>query len=119
VARKERIVRDYHTAPDPTDALDIPPWVPVIVQAAARQEYAEAVGFSKQQAHVATIKRLATDQRMRHVWQELMKKTGRGSGYAHPADERVVFGPVIEPVIEHGWDEMPKDRRLQEQAAAQ
>jgi hypothetical protein len=119
VARKERIVRDYHATPAPTDALDLPPWVPVIVQAAARQEYAEAVRFSKEQAHVAAIKRLATDQRMRDVWRELMKKSGRGGGYAYPANERAVFGPVIEPVIEHGWDGIPKDRRLQQQAEAQ
>ncbi len=98
-------------------SLEVPVWVPRIVGVLALDMYSELIHgpFDRETAAIA---RFATDEKMKKVWDELLRRQRDGAQYLHPANEVMVRSIPNFDIARHLAPELPEPGRLQEQAAA-
>ena len=108
-------------APNPSPegrSLEVPAWVPRTVHVLALDMYHKLLHgpFDRE---AAAIVRFATDEKMKKVWDELLRRKRDGTQqYIHPAKEFIVCIAGNLNIARHLASELPESDRLQEKAAA-
>ncbi|MCX7314451.1 MAG: hypothetical protein NTV56_22760 [Alphaproteobacteria bacterium] len=81
---------DSSTSAAGHEPITLPDWLPPAVAKQARRIEAQSLSTDQR----AILLRLATDPRMRGVWNELTRRDRRGGGYFHPA-KRPIGMPAL------------------------